>query len=661
MLSRCRSSSIPTVHFKRPLRFPPTPPPASFQTNTEAPNHAHPFHQTNSSFPPSPRSAFTPVLESAHSFCSNALKVSAKMGFLPEGKQFHGHVVKLGLHNLQSLQIHVLNLYVKCKEFNDAQKLFGEMPVRNVVAWNTLIYGLVNCGSEYKPNLYLGFYYFRRMLLEAVSPDDITINGLFRACIELNGVEIGRQLHCFLVKLGFDSNCFVGSALVDFYAKYGLVEDARHAFDFLLCRDLVLWNVMVNCYASSSLAVGAFRVFNLMRLEGVQGDEFTFSSLLSSCRRFGSCEPGKQVHGIIIRQAFDSDVLVSSALVDMYAKNDSIGDAWKVFDAMPIKNVISWTTIIVGYGLHGKEKEAIKRLQEMLQEHFYPDELTLASIVSSCGNVSSTTELMKIHAYMVKFGFDFFSSIANALISAYSKCGSICSASKCFNLVVEPDQVTWTSVICAYAFHGLSKEATEVFEKMLTYGTRPDHIAFLAVLSACSHGGLVKKGLHYFRLMTDDYQIIPDPEHYTCLIDLLGRAGLVEEAFTALTSIPTEADPSTLGAFIGACKVHGNVGLAKWAAEKLFALEPNKPVNYTLMSNIYSSEGHWDDVARVRQMMKNSCDHKAPGCSWVETGGDIHTFVSGDESHPQAPEVYSMLGMLLRFMKEKSYTSDAMV
>ncbi|RXI07841.1 hypothetical protein DVH24_009872 [Malus domestica] len=381
MLSRCRSSSIPTVHFKRPLRFPPTPPPASFQTNTEAPNHAHPFHQTNSSFPPSPRSAFTPVLESAHSFCSNALKVSAKMGFLPEGKQFHGHVVKLGLHNLQSLQIHVLNLYVKCKEFNDAQKLFGEMPVRNVVAWNTLIYGLVNCGSEYKPNL--------RMLLEAVSPDDITINGLFRACIELNGVEIG-----------FDSNCFVGSALVDFYAKYGLVEDARHAFDFLLCRDLVLWNVMVNCYASSSLAVGAFRVFNLMRLEGVQGDEFTFSSLLSSCRRFGSCEPGKQVHGIIIRQAFDSDVLVSSALVDMYAKNDSIGDASKVFDAMPIKNVISWTTIIVGYGLHGKEKEAIKRLQEMLQEHFYPDELTLASIVSSCGNVSSTTELMKIHAYM---------------------------------------------------------------------------------------------------------------------------------------------------------------------------------------------------------------------------------------------------------------------
>ncbi|KAK9910367.1 hypothetical protein M0R45_034332 [Rubus argutus] len=206
---------------------------------------------------------------------------------------------------------------------------------------------------------------------------------------------------------------------------------------------------------------------------------------------------------------------------------------------------------------------------------------------------------MQVHAYMVKLGFYSFLSIANALINAYSKCGSIASASKCFDLVAEPDLVTWTSVISACAFHGLAKEATQIFDKMLTYGIRPDGIAFVGVLSACSHGGLVKKGLHYFKLMTNDYQFFPDSEHYTCLIDLLGRAGLLDEALNILTSIPIETDPSSFGAFIGACKVNGNVELAKLAAEKLFTLEPNKPVNYTIMSNTYSSENRWADVARV--------------------------------------------------------------
>lgn len=594
----------------------------------------------------------------AYSFCSNGLKVSAKMGFLREGKQLHGHVIKLGMYNLQSLQVQLLNVYVKCKDFKHAQRLFGEMPVRNVVAWNTLITGFVDRGFNYKSNLYLGFSYFRRMLLERAGPDDITFNGLFRVCTELNDVEIGRQLHCFVVKSGFDSTCFVGSALVGLYAKFGLIEDAGRAFDFVLNRDLVLWNVMVNCYASNSLAKGAFGVFNVMRLEGVKGDEFTFSSLLSASSTWGSCEPGKQIHGIVVRKSFDFDVQVASALVDMYAKNGNIGDARKAFDAMSVRNVVSWNTIIVGYGQHGKGIEAITLLREMFREHLYPDEFTLASIVSSCGNVPSASELMQVHAYMVKLGFYSFSSIANALINAYSKCGSIASASKCFYLVAEPDLVTWTSVISACAFHGLAKEATQIFDKMLTYGIRPDGIAFLGVLTACSHGGLVKKGLHYFKLMTDDYQFFPDSEHYTCLIDLLGRAGLLDEALTVLTSIPIEADPSTYGAFIGACKVNGNVELAKLAAEKLFTLEPNKPVNYTIMSNIYSSETRWADVARVRHQMRYSCDQKAPGCSWLEIGGDIHTFVSGDESHPQASEVYVMLGMLLRLMKEKSCILD---
>ncbi|KAK9279169.1 hypothetical protein L1049_012846 [Liquidambar formosana] len=362
---------------------------------------------------------------------------------------------------------------------------------------------------------------------------------------------------------------------------------------------------------------------------------------------------GQQIHGLIIKMSFDLDVVVASALVDMYAKNENIDYARKAFDGMGVRNVISWTTMIVGYGRHGDGKEAMRLLQEMFREGFDPDELTLASILSSCGNLSSTIEIIQVHAYVVKNGLEAFLSLSNALINGYSKCGNISYAFQSFSSILEPDLVTWTSMIGAYAFHGLSKESIETFEKMLSYCVRPDQITFLAVLSACNHGGLVSEGLHYFDLMTSGYKIVPDSEHYTCLIDLLGRAGLLDEAFNVLISVPIELESNTLGAFIGACKVHGNVELAKWAAEKLFLLEPGKPVNYSIMSNIYASVGHWFDVARVRKMMRDRCDYKVPGCSWVEIAGEVHTFVSSDRSHPQALEVYSTLGMLVRLMKEE--------
>lgn len=575
------------------------------------------------------------------------------MGFLYEGKQLHGHLVKFGLSNDMSLQHRMLNLYVKCSEFDEAHKLLGEMTVRNVVAWNTVICGVVGDRWHSNSNVGLSFSCFRRMLFETVRPDEITFNGLLRACVELNDFEIDRQLHCFIVKLGFYSNCLVVTALTDLYAKHGSVEYARQAFDYVSNRDLVLWNVMVHCYASNYLAKETLEIFNSTRLEGVQVDEFTFSSLLNLCGALGSCELGRQIQGIVVKKSFDLDVLVASTVVNMYAKNEYIGDARKAFDLISVRNVVSWNTMIVAYGQCGEWIEAIRLFWKMLREEFHPDELTLASIVSSCGNLSVFSELKQAHAYTIKSGFQSFSSNANALINAYSKCGSIVNASQCFMSVVEPDVFAWTSVICAYAFHGLAKEATESFEKMLSYGIRPDRITFLGVLSACSHGGLIYQGLDYFKAMTNEYQIMPDPEHYTCLIDLVGRTGLLDEAFNILTSMPTEAGSDTLGAFIGACKVHGNVKLAEWAAEKLFALEPDKPMNYILMSNIYSSEGHWTDVARTRIMMRNSCDHKAPGCSWMEIFGDIHTFVSSDKSHPQTSEVYTMLSLLLWQMKEE--------
>ncbi|KAF9614146.1 hypothetical protein IFM89_015465 [Coptis chinensis] len=489
------------------------------------------------------------------------------------------------------------------------------------------------CGRDMRRNGNVGVLFFKRMLFDMVEPNYITFISLVSRCVELHDIETGKQLHCFIVKFMLSSNHVVCSALVDLYGKCGLVEDARRLFNRILPKDLMLWNVMISCYTLNGLGENAMGIFELLRSEGLNGDDFTFSSLLCSCGIMGSGDLGKQIHGLIIRLSFDVDMLVSSALVDMYVKTDFVVDGRKAFNAMTTRNVVSWTTMIVGYGRHGNGKEAMQLLTEMLQGDFVPDELTLASILSSCATLAAIAEITQVHAHVTKKGLDAFLSIGNALINAYSKCGSIASAFQSFSSIKEPNLITWSSIISAYAFHGLARKAVQIFEEMLSKGVSPDRIAFLGVLSACSHGGLVDEGFHYFGSMTNNHQIVPGLEHYACLIDLLGRAGNLDRAYDILENMPIEPGANVLGAFIGACKAHGNIRLAVLAAEKLFKLEPEDPVSYTLVSNIYAFVGRWVDVARVRKLMRSRCDHKVPGCSWIEVGGKVHTFSKVRCSH----------------------------
>ncbi|MED6188511.1 hypothetical protein PIB30_086650, partial [Stylosanthes scabra] len=623
-------------------------------------NYSHEPHPCNhplsrlKAFVPIPNEPYFRDPEFVHLFCAKALKVAAIRGFLPEGKQLHAHLIKFGFCHVLSLQNQILGLYLKCKETRDALKLFDELPGRNVVSWNIVIRGVVGSGNENDLNPHLGFCYFKRMLLEKVAPDDITLNGLIGVCAKFHDVEIGVQLHCFAVKQGLDLDCFVGSALVDFYAKFGLVENSRRVFRAVRCRDLVMLNVMISCYALNCLPEEAFSIFNSMRSDGVNGDEFTFSSLLSICDRLEYYDFGKQAHSLILKLSLESDILVASALINMYAKNENVIDAKRVFDKMAIRNVVVWNTMIVGCGNCGEVIDAMKILRDMLLEGFFPDELTISSILSSCGYASAIIETQQAHALAVKLSLQEFISASNSLITAYSKCGSITGAFNCFRLISEPDLVTYTSLINAYAFHGLAKEATEMFERMLSRGIKPDRISFLGVLSACVHCGFVNAGLHYFKLMTDVYHIIPDSDHYTCLVDLLGRHGSINEAFEFLKSVPIQAESSMLGAFIGSCQLHENVELAKTAAEKLFAIEPEKIVNYAVMANIYASHNHWYYAERVRKAMKDKNVAKFPGCSWIQVSNQVHSFKSGDKAHHKVLQIYATLKMLLRSMKEEN-------
>lgn len=592
-----------------------------------------------------------------HDFISSALKISTKLNLFTNGQHLHAHIIKLGLRDSFSLQNQLLNFYVKCKIILDACKLFDEMLERNVITWNTIICGLADSSRNFESNPRLGFKYFRRMLMvNILRPDWITFTGLLRICVDINKSGISRMLHCFALTLGFCTDYFICSGLLDMYGKLGLVAEAKQVFVEMVDRDLVLWNGMISCYSLNGLMEEAIKLYNLMRLEGFKGDEYTFTSLLNSCASFRFCLLGREIHAIIVKLCLDLDIVIASSIVDMYAKNDNISEAHKAFNEMPFRNVVSWTTLLVGYGQKGNGIEAFKLLIQMLREDSHPDELTLPSILSSCGNLTMLSETTQVHAYIFKNGVSEFLSITNALINAYFKSGSILGAAQTFSSIMHPDIISWTSIIGAYAFHGLPNKAIELFELMLLKKVKPDGVAFLEVLSACSHGGLVEKGLFYFKLMVNVYNIVPNSEHYACLIDLLARLGHLKEAFNALVSIvPLAARSDALGAFLSGCKVHRNMELAEWASKILYILEPNKPVNFALMSNMYAFSEQWLDVANVRKAMKKSCFNKAPGCSWLQISGKICSFVSGDVSHhPEvAAKVHHLLGTLYRTMKEE--------
>ncbi|XP_031128728.1 pentatricopeptide repeat-containing protein At2g46050, mitochondrial [Ipomoea triloba] len=558
-------------------------------------------------------------------FISAALKTSANHRLFNEANHFHAHIIKLGFANVLSLANQLLHVYVKCNEFFYACKLFDEMWMRNVVTWNTLICGLADSTGSFMLNFDFGFRYFKRMMMESVPPDRITYSGLFRICGEVTGgFEAGRGLHCLVVKLGFCKDCFINCALIGFYGKFELVGDAKLVFEGAKMRDLVLWNAMVSCYVSNGLGEEAFQIYALMLLNRFKADLFTFASLLNCCAKLVYHELGRQIHGLVFKLCFDMDVVVGSAIIDMYVKNENTVDARKAFGGMASRNVVSWTTMILGYGRDGDGKEAIKLLKEMLREDFCPDELTLASVLSSCGNLSMASEVVQVHANAIKCVFSSSLSIANSLINAYSKCGCIASALKCFNSIGTPDLISWTSIIGAYTFHGFAEEAIKLFEKMLSCGLKPDKIAFLEVLSACSHGGLLSEGLKYFTSITD-HNILLTSEHYACLIDLLGRVGLLNDANFVLNSIPLESQSHALKAFIGASEIHGNIELSQWAAKKLCFMEPNNAVNYILLSKSYASDRNWSDAAVIRELVKEKMNSRIPGISWTEIAYKVHS------------------------------------
>eukprot|EP01018_Ginkgo_biloba_P015982 Gb_28612 [translate_table: standard] len=572
---------------------------------------------------------------------------------LPQGKQAHARIIKTGFETVTFLQTHLVNMYAKCEKIAPSRQVFEEMSERSVVSWTAIIAGYVQNGHcEEALKLFL------EMQRELIEPNEFTYPCVLRACAGLESVSQGKQVHTRIIKTSFDSDVFVSSALLYMYAKCGCRTDARQVFDKMPSRNIVSWNAMIAGCVLNGRAQEGLQIFEQLRWASIQPNYITFCSVLNACVDVSALEQGKQLHAHIIKSGFESDVTVGNALIDLYGKGGSVKCARSLFEKLLERNGVSWSSIIAAYAQNGWGEDALNIFWQVHQEGVHASEHTFSSVLSACAGLAGLDQGKQVHSQIFKTGFDSDVFVGSALVDMYGKSGNINDACQVFNEMPERNVVSWNAMIAGCAQHGRGNEALQLFEQMQCDGIEPNYITFVCVLSACSHAGLVEKGRFYFDSMNRHHGIIPGAEHYACMVDLLGRAGCLDEAEEFIKETPFEPTASMWGALLGACRVHGNMELGKRAAEHVFELDPQDSGTHVLLSNIYAAGGRWDDVAKVRNMMKNIGMKKEPGCSWIEVRNRVHAFHAKDQSHPKTEEIYALLESLSGKMKEAGYVPD---
>lgn len=455
--------------------------------------------------------------------------------------------------------------------------------------------------------------------------------------------------------LGFD--LFLATKLVNFYSVCDSLRNARLLFDRIPKSNLFLWNVLIRGYAWNGPYEAAISLYHQMLEYGLAPDNFTFPFVLKACSALSAIEEGRNIHEHAIRTGWETDVFVGAALIDMYAKCGCVGNAREVFDKIEERDAVLWNSMLAAYSQNGHPDESLALCSEMALAGLRPTEATLVTVISASADIAALPLGKELHGFSWRHGFEFNDKVKTALVDMYAKCGSVKVARNLFERLKEKRVVSWNAIITGYAMHGHATEALDLFEEMKEKSL-PDHITFVGVLAACSHGGLLDEGWTFFESMVRDYRIVPTIQHYTCMVDLLGHCGRLDEAYNLIMQMRAMPDSGVWGALLNSCKIHGNVELGEVALEKLIDLDPDDSGNYVILSNIYAQAGKWDGVARLRKLMIDRGIKKGTAYSWIEVKNKVYAFLSGDTSHPDSDAIYAELKRLEGRMKEAGYVPD---
>ncbi|CAI0468768.1 unnamed protein product [Linum tenue] len=539
------------------------------------------------------------------------------------GKQVHGTVVVTGFENDEFVLNSMVVLYAKCGEIADSTRIFDAIPRRTVVSWNALL----NCYVQ-RDSFGEAVELFQDMIVSQTQPNEFTLSTMINACTGLEDGRQGRKIHGYLIKLGYDLDLFSANALVDMYAKVGTLKDSVSVFNGIAKADIVSWNAVIAGCSHNGEDVEAVSLFPLMYGEGVGVNQTTLSTVLKSIASLQASHICRQMHALSLKSGFEYNNYIVNGLVDAYGKCGQSEDASRVFKESQTSDLLAFTSMITVYSQDGQGEEALKLYLEMQSQGIKPDAFVYSSLFNACGN---------------------------SLVNSYAKCGSIDDAERAFREIPERSIVSWSAMIGGMAQHGHGRLALQMFNEMLKEGVAPNHITLVSVLCACNHAGLVTDAKRYFSSMEELFSVQPMEEHYACMIDILGRAGKLDEAMELVNTMPYEANAAVWGALLGAARIHKNVDLGSKAAEMLINLEPEKSGTHILLANIYASAGMWDGVAKIRKVMKDSNVKKEPGMSWMEIKDKVHTFIVGDRSHPRGKEIYAKLEELSEPLRKAGY------
>ncbi|KAH7688149.1 TPR-like protein [Dioscorea alata] len=486
----------------------------------------------------------------------------------------------------------LLSGYVRSKRILEAEDIFKRMPEKNVVSWNTMMSGYAENGLVDK-----ACEVFDNMPERNVVSWNTIVTALCQCGrVEEAWVMFRRMPHRDVISW---------TAMVAGFAQNGRVDDAQKLFDEMPERNVVSWNAMISGYTQNSQLDKALELFDKMP---------------------------------------ERDIPSWNTMITGLIQNGELVEARHLFDRMNERNVITWTTLITGYEQDGQNETAVNVFLEMQRDGVRPNQGTFVSVLAAISNLAALAVGQQVHQIINKTSFQFSSFIESALISMYSKCGELFTARELFDLSSHKDLVSWNTMIAAYAHHGHGMDAVKLFDEMKVNSFKPDDVTYVALLSACSHSGLVDEGLRIFESLVSDKSINVREDHYACLVDLCGRAGRLEEATRFIKGLKNKQSSACVwGALLGGCNVHGNENIGELAAKKLLEIEPNNAGTYLLLSNIYASAGKWKEAANVRLRMKDKGLKKQPGCSWIEIGNRVHVFTVRDKSHNRSELIYGLV------------------
>ncbi|GFP88524.1 pentatricopeptide repeat-containing protein at5g66520 [Phtheirospermum japonicum] len=501
-----------------------------------------------------------------------------------------------------------------------------------------------------------------------------------------------QQAHTLFIKNGMPLSDLQMSRVASVCALTPSFQYAQKIFNQVEKQETFLWNCCLKDFAESDSPYDAILLFHQMRRHNVCVDSFTCSFVLKACVRLKDFFHGRIIHAYVEKLGLRSNLVLLNVIVHLYASCGKISDALLVFDKMPQRDVVtwntmitplvksgdtdyaynlfvempernlrSWTAMISGFVQCGKPKEAIALFTKMEEEGLDPNEVTVVAVLAASADLGALELGRRIHHYSDKSGFSRNTHISNTLIDMYIKCGCLEAAIDVFENTKERTVFLWSTMIQGLAIHGKANEALKLFSEMIRTGTKPNGVTFVGLLNACSHMGLINEGRSFFASMTRDYKIVPSIEHYGCMVDLLSRGGLLDEARDFIERMPIGPNAAVWGAFLGGCKVHKNVEMAELAMTHLYELDPLNDGYYVVLANIYSEAKRWEDAAKVRKMMRDRGVKRTFGWSSVTVRGMVHEFMAGDENHPRSEEIFKTWDHLLVRMRSKGYVPNTSV